>query len=67
MSTKQTERMLKPSKKVKKRFDTEIGQTVKSTIKHHCKICGAGFAQSNNYTKHLQTHNDQEMYVEHLH
>lgn len=59
--------MLKPSKKVKKRFETEIGQTVKSAIKHHCKICGAGFAQSNNYTKHLQTHNDYEMYVGHLH
>lgn len=33
----------------------------KSIIKHHCKLCGAAFAQINNYTRHLQTHNDHEM------
>lgn len=58
--------MLKSSKKVKKMFNAEMGPTIKSIIKHHCRICGAGFAQSNNYTKHLQTHNDYEMYVGNL-
>lgn len=33
----------------------------KSSIKYHCKQCGAGFAQMNNYFRHLQTHNDSEM------
>lgn len=35
----------------------------KMTINHHCKLCGAGFAQINNFTKHLQTHNEHDMYI----
>lgn len=34
------------------------------SIKHHCKLCGAGFAQFNNFSRHLKTHNDHEMYFD---
>lgn len=47
----------KTSPKTKKRKkETEDKPTSRSIIKHHCKLCGAGFAQVNNYTRHLQTH-----------
>lgn len=37
---------------------------MKSIIKFHCQLCGAAFAQQNNFARHLQKHNDQDAYVE---
>lgn len=42
----------------------ETTATSKSIIKHHCKLCGAGFAQFNNFSRHLKSHNDYEMYFD---
>lgn len=33
--------------------------SLRSIIKHHCKLCGAGFAQMNNLKRHLNSHNSQ--------
>lgn len=42
--------------------DSEDGRTSqKTTINFICKLCGAGFAQSNNLQRHLLTHNDNEL------
>lgn len=62
-ATNSARKPLNSSRKVKKIEETEIGPSTKSIIKYHCKICGAGFAQTNNYTKHLQTHNEYVKYV----
>lgn len=51
-------------KSAKQNEDVENKTETKSLIKYHCKQCGAGFAQMNNYTRHLQTHTDCEMYFE---
>lgn len=50
------------SKTAKRNVQKESQTEIKSVIKYHCKQCGAGFAQLNNYFRHLQTHNDNEMY-----
>lgn len=36
----------------------------KKAIKHHCNYCGAAFAQINNFTRHLQTHNEHDKYFD---
>ncbi|XP_031626180.1 zinc finger protein 84-like [Contarinia nasturtii] len=57
-SVETPKRKSSPKTKHKQKKETESKQTSKSIIKHHCKLCGAGFAQVNNYTRHLQTHNE---------
>lgn len=47
---------------VMKAEDSEDSRTSqKTTINFICKLCGAGFAQSNNLQRHLLTHGDDEL------
>lgn len=46
----------------KHKRNEEDESKIKSIIKHHCNYCGATFAQMNNFTRHLQTHNEHDKY-----
>lgn len=56
--------MSKPHRKTAKRKSTVIkGDTIKTvqTVMNRCNVCGAGFAQLKNLTRHLQTHSDADI------
>lgn len=62
MKTKTSSKRHISHTKNKRSDEFEDKPNLKLTINHHCKLCGAGFAQMNNFTKHLLTHNEHETY-----
>lgn len=64
MKKKITPSNTKNKHKHKRNEENESRIAIKSIIKHHCNYCGAAFAQMNNFTRHLQTHNEHDKYFD---